>query len=111
MDKISKVKSMSIWIFIVPFLAINTCLIMITQFHGLFPNQENIIHNTIPYIDGGVSISRTARFFPAIFIWLGHNENPWFITGAPISWLLCLHPIMVPLIWSIWINVCTPGTV
>ena len=68
MDKISKVKSMSIWIFIVPFLAINTCLIMITQFHGLFPNQENIIHNTIPYIDGGTSISRTARVFPTYLV-------------------------------------------
>ena len=68
MDKISKVKSMSIWIFIVPFLAINVCLIMITQFHGLFPNQEDVIHNTIPYIDGGTSISRTARVFPAYLI-------------------------------------------
>lgn len=68
MDKISKVKSMSIWIFIVPFLAINICLIMITQFHGLFPNQEDIIHNTIPYIDGGTSISRTARVFPTYLV-------------------------------------------
>ena len=68
MDKIPKVKSISIWIFIVPFLAINICLIMITQFHGLFPNQENIIHNTIPYIDGGTSISRTARVFPTYLV-------------------------------------------
>ena len=68
MDKITKVKSISIWIFIVPFLAINVCLIMITQFHGLFPNQEDVIHNTIPYIDGGTSISRTARVFPAYLI-------------------------------------------
>ena len=68
MDKIAKVKSMSIWIFIVPFLAINVCLIMITQFHSLFPNQEDIIHNTIPYIDGGASISRTARVFPTYLV-------------------------------------------
>ena len=59
---------MSIWIFIVPFLAINICLIMVTQFHGLFPNQEDIIHNTIPYIDGGTSISRTARVFPTYLV-------------------------------------------
>ena len=65
MDKINKVKSISIWIFIVPFLAVNTCLIMITQFQGLFPNQEEIIHNTFPYIDGGASISRTARPYPS----------------------------------------------
>ena len=68
MDKIVKVKSISIWIFIVPFLALNTCLILITQFHGLFPNQEDVIHNTIPYIDGGASISRTARVFPTYLI-------------------------------------------
>ena len=42
--------------------------------------------------------------FPVLFIWLGHNVNPWFITGAPISWLMCLHPIAVPIIWGIWIK-------
>ena len=65
MDQISKVKSLSIWIFIVPFIAVNTCLILITQFQWLFPNQEDIIHNTIPYFDGGASISRTARPYPS----------------------------------------------
>ena len=65
MDQISKVKSISIWIFIVPFIAVNTCLILITQFHELFPNQGDIIHNTIPYFDGGASISRTARPYPS----------------------------------------------
>ncbi len=65
MDEINRVKSISIWIFIVPFVAVNTCLILITQFHGLFPNQEDIIHNTIPYFDGGASISRTARPYPS----------------------------------------------
>ena len=68
MDKIEKVKSISIWVFIVPFVTLNACLILITQFHGLFPNQEDIIHNTIPYIDGGASISRTARVFPTYLI-------------------------------------------
>ena len=68
MPEISKVRSLSIWIFIVPFVAVNTCLILITQFHGLFPNQEDIIHNTIPYFDGGASISRTARVFPTYLV-------------------------------------------
>ena len=67
-DKIQKAKSISIWIFIVPFIAINSCLILITQFHEVFPNQEEIIHWSIPYIDGGVSISRTARYFPTYLI-------------------------------------------
>jgi hypothetical protein len=43
-------------------------LILITQFHGLFPNQEDILINTIPYFDGGASISRTARVFPTYLI-------------------------------------------
>ena len=42
MEQINKVKSISIWIFIVPFFAVNACLILITQFQGLFPNQEDI---------------------------------------------------------------------
>ena len=67
MDSIQKVKSITLWIFIVPFVAINACLILITQFHGLF-HPEDIIHNTLPYIDGGASISRTARVFPTYLI-------------------------------------------
>ena len=65
MEQISKAKSVSIWIFILPFVAVNTCLILITQFHNLFPNQVDIIHNTFPYFDGGASISRTARPYPS----------------------------------------------
>ena len=68
MFEINKVRSLSIWIFIVPFVAVNTCLILITQFHGLFPNQEDIIHWTFPYFDGGTSISRTARVFPTYLV-------------------------------------------
>ena len=68
MQQINKVKSISIWIFVIPFIAVNTCLILITQFHELFPNQEDIIHNTFPYFDGGASISRTARPYPSWLI-------------------------------------------
>ena len=68
MDKIAKVKSISLWVFVIPFMALNVCLILITQFHELFPNQEHIIQNAIPYIDGQVSISRTARVFPTYLI-------------------------------------------
>ena len=67
MDDIIKVKSITLWIFIVPFLAINVCLILITQYHGLFDPQD-VILDTIPYIDGGASISRTARVFPTYLI-------------------------------------------
>ena len=65
MKSIEKARSISIWIFIVPFVAVNTCLILVTQFHGLFENQADKLFNTIPYIDGGASISRTARPYPS----------------------------------------------
>ena len=68
MDKIKKVKAISIWIFIVPFVTINLCLILVTHFHGLFPNRADVIHPIFPYIDGGASISRTARVFPTYLI-------------------------------------------
>tara|TARA_B100000787_G_scaffold161518_1_gene141404 strand:+ start:408 stop:1109 length:702 start_codon:yes stop_codon:yes gene_type:complete len=67
-DIIKKVKAISVWIFIVPFVAINTCLIIITHFHGLFPVPESIIHWTFPYVDGGASISRTVRPYPTWLI-------------------------------------------
>ena len=68
MDKIQKAKSISIWIFIIPFISINSCLILITEFQWLFPDQEDIIHNTFPYFDGGASISRTVRPYPSWLI-------------------------------------------
>ncbi len=68
MKSIDKTRSISIWIFIVPFVAVNVCLLLVTQFHSLFPNQEDIIHNTFPYFDGGASISRTARPYPSWLI-------------------------------------------
>ena len=67
MVEINKIKSITLWIFIVPFFAINACLILITNFHQLF-DAKHIIMGTIPYIDGGTSISRTARVFPTYLI-------------------------------------------
>ena len=65
MEHINKARSISVWIFILPFVAVNTCLILVTQFHNLFPNNVDILHNTFPYFDGGASISRTARPYPS----------------------------------------------
>ena len=79
MDKIQKARSISIWIFIIPFLAVNICLLLINEFQWIFPNQEDIIHNAFPYFDGQASISRTVRpypnwliFKPAMFLWITH---------------------------------------
>ncbi|MDC0353467.1 hypothetical protein OAM84_03510 [Candidatus Pelagibacter sp.] len=67
MEQISKVKSISIWIFVIPFFAVNACLIITTQFHFLIEGQYRIF-STFPYFDGGVSISRTARYYPTYLI-------------------------------------------
>ena len=64
MEQVYKTKSISIWIFIIPFLSINTCLVLITQFHDLYTDRADIINSVFPYLDGGASISRTARPFP-----------------------------------------------
>ena len=68
MNSIEKARSISIWIFIVPFVAVNACLILVTQFHGVFESEADRLYNTIPYIDGGASISRTARPYPSWLI-------------------------------------------
>lgn len=43
--------------------------------------------------------------FPALFTWLGMTVHPFFLAGAPIAWLLCLHPIAVPMMWAAWIKI------
>jgi len=68
MNSIEKARSISIWIFIVPFVSVNACLILVTQFHGVFESEADRLYNTIPYIDGGASISRTARPYPSWLI-------------------------------------------
>ena len=91
MEQINKIKSISIWIFIIPFFAVNTCLVLITQFHGLFPNQEQIIHFTIPYFDGGASISRTARPYPS---WLVFKPAMILTSFLLVKYWLCSKDII-----------------
>jgi len=43
--------------------------------------------------------------FPILFTWLGINVHPIFLAGVPVSLLLCLHWIAVPLLWSAWIKI------
>ena len=82
MEQINRVKSISIWVFIVPFIAVNACLIITTQLHFLIDSQYRIFM-PFPYLDGGVSISRTARYFPTYLIF----KPAMFLT----SYLLILY--------------------
>ena len=67
MNPFSTIKKLSIWIFIVPFVAVNACLIFVIYFQQ-FLNPGDGIGPTFPYFDGGTSISRTARVFPTYLI-------------------------------------------
>ena len=73
MEEVDRIKKISIWIFIVPVVVLNLCLLISVNSH-LF--QYTIFRVdpigqsgfTIPYIDGGVSISRTARTYPTYLL-------------------------------------------
>ena len=73
MEEIRRIKKISIWIFIVPVIAINLCLFITVNgdlLQGTIFQVDPIGRSsfTIPYIDGGVSISRSARTYPAYLI-------------------------------------------
>ena len=73
MDKINLIRKISIWIFVLPIIVLNLCL-FISVNYLLFENTIFAVDQigqssfTIPYIDGGVSISRTARTYPTYLI-------------------------------------------
>ena len=92
MDKILQAKSISIWIFLIPFITVNTCLILITEFQWVFPNQEDIIHNTFPYFDGGASISRTVRPYPS---WLIFKPAMFLTSFLLIKYWYCSKNIII----------------
>tara|TARA_B100000029_G_scaffold38906_1_gene36483 strand:- start:170 stop:871 length:702 start_codon:yes stop_codon:yes gene_type:complete len=72
-EKINQIRILSLWIFILPIVALNVCLFISINF-DLFENTIFTVDQigrtgfTIPYIDGSVSISRTARTFPAYLV-------------------------------------------
>ena len=73
MDQINRIRKVSIWIFFLPIIVLNICL-FISVNYPIFENTIFAVDSigrtsfTIPYIDGGVSISRTARTYPAYLI-------------------------------------------
>ena len=73
MDQISRIRKISIWIFFLPVIVLNVCLFISVNyliFENTFFAVDQIGRSgfTIPYIDGGVSISRTARTYPTYLI-------------------------------------------
>ena len=67
MNEINLVKKLALWVFIIPFIATNSCLLLVTVFGEYLPPGIRI-GKVFPYFDGGTSISRTARNFPAYLL-------------------------------------------
>jgi hypothetical protein len=73
MKEIAQIRSLSLWIFLIPLIAINTCLLISVNYH-IFENSFFSVdmigrsNFTIPYLDGSLSISRASRTFPQFLI-------------------------------------------
>ena len=73
MKEIAQIRKLSLWIFFIPLLAINFCLI-ISQNYQFLENTIFVVDQigrssfSIPYLDGSLSISRASRTFPQYFI-------------------------------------------
>ena len=73
MNEITQIRKLSIWIFFIPLIAINLCLIISQNPEFL----ENTVFSvdmigrsgfSIPYFDGSLSISRASRTYPQYLI-------------------------------------------
>ena len=88
MKEIAHIRLLSLWIFLIPFIAINTCL-WISVNYDFFQNTYFQVDEigksgfTIPYIDGSLSISRASRTFPQYLIF-----KPGMVLAAI---LLCIY--------------------
>ncbi len=73
MHEITQIRKLSIWIFLIPLIAINFCL-LISQNPELLDDTIFSVDQigrsgfSIPYLDGSLSISRASRTFPQYLI-------------------------------------------
>ena len=83
MHEITQIRKLSLWIFLIPFIAINLCLI-ISQNPEYLNNTIFIVDQigrsgfSIPYLDGSLSISRASRTYPQYLIF----KPSMFLTAA-----------------------------
>ena len=73
MHEIAQIRKLSLWIFFIPFIAINLCLIISQNYeflrkYNFFVDQIGRSGFSIPYLDGSLSISRASRTFPQYLI-------------------------------------------
>ena len=73
MYEIAQIRKLSLWIFFIPLIAINLCLIISQNpefLDNTFFSVDMIGRSgfSIPYLDGSLSISRASRTFPQYLI-------------------------------------------
>jgi hypothetical protein len=73
MNEITQIRKLSLWIFFIPLIAINLCLIISQNpefLENTFFSVDHIGRSgfSIPYFDGSLSISRASRTFPQYLI-------------------------------------------
>ena len=73
MKEITQIRKLSLWIFFLPLIAINLCLIISQNpefFENTFLTVDQIGRSgfSIPYLDGSLSISRASRTYPQYLI-------------------------------------------
>ena len=73
MNEIAQIRKLSLWIFLIPFLAINLCLLISINYSFLnntifTVDQIGRSGFSIPYLDGSLSISRASRTFPQYLV-------------------------------------------
>ena len=127
MNEIGQIRKISIWIFIIPVVVINLCLFVSVNGHLLQNTVLQVdaigrIAFTIPYIDGGVSISRVVRTYPSYMLfkpgmiitailliqyWMANNRlfkkinndnnknNSFLLFGVGSALFLILHSIFL----------------
>ena len=73
MPEIAQIRKLSLWIFFIPLIAINLCLV-ISQNYEFLQNTIFVVDEigksnfSIPYLDGSLSISRASRTYPQYLI-------------------------------------------
>ena len=96
MHEITQIRKLSLWIFFIPLIAINLCLIISIN----FPFFENTIFQvdqigrsgfTIPYIDGSISISRASRTYPQFLIF----KPSMIITAILLYFYWCKNNLLI----------------
>ena len=73
MNEITQIRKLSLWIFFIPLIAINLCLVISQNpefLENTFFSVDQIGRSgfSIPYLDGSLSISRASRTFPQYLI-------------------------------------------